>query len=74
VSGHAREGSEHLVSRIDGTEEVSIMKKPVCVVVGIGPGNGAAIARRFSAEGYAVALLARSGALSAALAGELDDA
>ena len=33
--------------------------KPVCAVVGIGPGNGAALARRFAREGYAVALLAR---------------
>ena len=31
---------------------------PVAVVVGVGPGLGAALARRF-AEGYAVALLAR---------------
>src|SRR5580658_9724779 len=34
-------------------------KKRVCVVVGVGPGNGAALARRFAAGGYAVALLAR---------------
>jgi len=33
--------------------------KPVCAVVGVGPGNGAALARRFAAEGFAVALLAR---------------
>jgi NAD(P)-dependent dehydrogenase (short-subunit alcohol dehydrogenase family) len=45
--------------------------KPVCVVVGVGPGNGAALARRFHAEGYAVALLARSTEFSAALAKEL---
>lgn len=31
---------------------------PVAVVVGVGPGLGAALARRF-ATGYAVALLAR---------------
>jgi NAD(P)-dependent dehydrogenase (short-subunit alcohol dehydrogenase family) len=35
------------------------MERPVCVVVGVGPGNGAAIARRFAAEGYATALVAR---------------
>jgi NAD(P)-dependent dehydrogenase (short-subunit alcohol dehydrogenase family) len=35
------------------------MATKVCAVVGIGPGNGASIARRFAAEGYAVALLAR---------------
>ncbi len=47
------------------------MSKPVCVVVGVGPGNGAALARRFHAAGYAVALLARSAELSAELAREL---
>ena len=35
------------------------MEKPVCVVIGVGPGNGAAITRRFAAEGYATALVAR---------------
>jgi NAD(P)-dependent dehydrogenase (short-subunit alcohol dehydrogenase family) len=50
------------------------MVKPVCVVVGVGPGNGAAIARRFHGEGYDVALLARSTELSAALAKELSGA
>ena len=32
---------------------------PVTVVTGVGPGTGAAIARRFSHGGYAVAMLAR---------------
>jgi NAD(P)-dependent dehydrogenase (short-subunit alcohol dehydrogenase family) len=45
----------------------------VCVVVGVGPGNGSALGRRFAKEGYAVALLARttetSGPLAASLAG-----
>ncbi len=50
------------------------MAKPVCVVVGVGPGNGAALARQFHGEGYAVALLARSVELTAQLAGELDGA
>jgi len=45
--------------------------QPVCVVVGVGPGNGAAFARRFAAEGYAVALLARSLASTRALADTL---
>src|SRR5512141_2263542 len=35
------------------------MEKPVCVVIGVGPGNGAAIARRFAADGYTTALVAR---------------
>jgi NAD(P)-dependent dehydrogenase (short-subunit alcohol dehydrogenase family) len=34
-------------------------RKKVAVVAGAGPGNGAALARRFAATGYAVALLAR---------------
>lgn len=50
------------------------MNKPVCAVVGVGPGNGAALARRFSAEGYQVALLARSTGFSEELAAELEDA
>ena len=50
------------------------MTKPVCAVVGVGPGNGAALARRFHAEGYAVALLARSTELTGALANELPGA
>jgi NAD(P)-dependent dehydrogenase (short-subunit alcohol dehydrogenase family) len=42
--------------------------KPVCVVIGVGPGNGAAIARRFAAEGHLVALVARSKDFAQALA------
>lgn len=36
------------------------MATPVCVVTGVGPGNGAAFSRRMSAEGYQVAMFARS--------------
>jgi NAD(P)-dependent dehydrogenase (short-subunit alcohol dehydrogenase family) len=43
----------------------------VCAVVGVGPGNGAAFARRFAAEGYAVALLSRTTEYSAELAAQL---
>ena len=50
------------------------MGKPVCVVIGIGPGNGAAFARKFDAEGYAIALLSRSTDYSNELAQELTDA
>jgi NAD(P)-dependent dehydrogenase (short-subunit alcohol dehydrogenase family) len=49
-------------------------KKKVCVVVGVGPGNGAALGRRFAKEGYAVALLARTTDTSGALARSLEDA
>jgi NAD(P)-dependent dehydrogenase (short-subunit alcohol dehydrogenase family) len=50
------------------------MTKRVCVVAGIGPGNGAAFARRFGAEGYAVALLARSSTFSVKVASTLPEA
>ncbi|HWP65897.1 MAG TPA: SDR family NAD(P)-dependent oxidoreductase [Candidatus Limnocylindria bacterium] len=36
------------------------MAKPVCLVTGVGPGTGLAVARRFAAGGYAVAMVARS--------------
>lgn len=48
--------------------------RPVCVVIGVGPGAGAAAARRFAREGYAVALLARGTGFTSALAGELEGA
>ncbi|MCZ6568809.1 MAG: SDR family NAD(P)-dependent oxidoreductase [Deltaproteobacteria bacterium] len=35
-------------------------KTRVCVVTGVGPGNGASFSRRFAAAGYRVAMLARS--------------
>ena len=44
---------------------------PVCAVVGVGPGNGASLARRFAAEGYAVALLARRPDTTTTLAASL---
>jgi NAD(P)-dependent dehydrogenase (short-subunit alcohol dehydrogenase family) len=36
------------------------MAEPICVVTGVGPGTGAALVRRFAAEGYRVAMLART--------------
>lgn len=50
------------------------MARPVCVVAGVGPGNGAAFARRFAADGYAVALLARRLDSSRELAAALPEA
>ena len=35
------------------------MADKVCLITGVGPGTGAALARRFSAGGYKVAMLAR---------------
>ena len=48
--------------------------KKVCVVAGVGPGNGAALGRRFAKEGYAVALLARTDEISGPLAASVADA
>jgi NADP-dependent 3-hydroxy acid dehydrogenase YdfG len=45
-------------------------KKPVAVVVGVGPGLGSAIARRFAAE-YTVALVARNADYLAKVAAEI---
>lgn len=50
------------------------MTKPVCVVIGVGAGNGAALARRFASEEYSLALLARSKEFSVKLASELGNA
>ena len=50
------------------------MSKPVCAIIGIGPGNGASFARKFNEEGYAIALLSRSTDFSNELARELNEA
>jgi NAD(P)-dependent dehydrogenase (short-subunit alcohol dehydrogenase family) len=47
---------------------------PVAVITGVGPGTGAAIARRFSLGGYAVAMLARTRERLSALERELPNA
>ncbi len=49
------------------------MGKPVCVVVGAGPGNGAAFGRKFVEAGHRVALLARQADKVEAIAAELGD-
>ena len=49
------------------------MTKPVCAVVGIGSGNGTALARRFAVD-HRVALVSRTTELSSTLATELADA
>lgn len=48
--------------------------KPVAVVAGAGPGNGAALARRFAEDGYLVAVLARQRSTLAPLERELPGA
>jgi len=50
------------------------MSRPIALVTGVGPGTGAAIARRFSAGGYGVAMLARNGERLAALEREIANA
>jgi len=36
------------------------MKKPLCIIAGVGPGNGLAFCRKFRKAGYQVAILARN--------------
>jgi len=50
------------------------MQAPIAVVTGVGPGTGAAIARRFAAGGFRVAMLARDAQRLAELEGEIDGA
>jgi len=50
------------------------MIRPILLITGVGPGTGAAIARRFSAGGYDVAMLARNGERLAALEQEIANA
>ena len=47
------------------------MTAPVCLISGVGPGTGSALARRFAEGGYRVALLARNEGRLAALEKEL---
>ncbi len=50
------------------------MSDPVCVVIGVGPGNGAACARKFVAEGHQAALCARSEAYLNEVAASMEKA
>jgi len=52
---------------------VANSNRPVCAIVGVGPGLGAALARRFGKE-YAVALIARGEDKLVALAKEIENA
>jgi len=47
------------------------MNEPVCLVTGVGPGTGTALAKRFAAGGYRVAMLARNAERIEALEQEL---
>src|SRR5882724_5766927 len=52
----------------------SSTNRPLALITGVGPGTGAAVARRFSAGGYDVAMLARNGERLAALEPEIANA
>jgi NAD(P)-dependent dehydrogenase (short-subunit alcohol dehydrogenase family) len=49
-------------------------QQPTCIITGVGPGTGSALARRFAKGGYRVAMLARNEDRLAALERELSDA
>jgi NAD(P)-dependent dehydrogenase (short-subunit alcohol dehydrogenase family) len=50
------------------------MSKKACIITGVGPGTGSALARRFAAGGYPTALLARTESRLRELAAELPGA
>lgn len=52
---------------------MSNSNKPLALVTGVGPGTGAAIARRFAESGYRVAMLARDAERLARLEQEIPD-
>jgi short-subunit dehydrogenase len=47
------------------------MVAPICLIAGVGPGTGSALAKRFTEGGYRVAMLARNEARLAALVQDL---
>ena len=71
-----RNGIEHFV-RTAGAhaarDERASMTGPVCVISGVGPGTGSALARRFARGGYRVAMLARNAERLNTLEHELAD-
>lgn len=46
-------------------------ERPICIIVGFGPGNGLALAKAFGREGFSLALLSRDPNKHAALAATL---
>ncbi|MGP0059685.1 MAG: SDR family NAD(P)-dependent oxidoreductase [Beijerinckiaceae bacterium] len=50
------------------------MSRQVALITGVGPGTGAAIARRFAAGGYSVAMLARNAERLSSLETEIEHA
>jgi NAD(P)-dependent dehydrogenase (short-subunit alcohol dehydrogenase family) len=62
LHGHLRASAAH---------SLSAASKGVCVIVGAGDATGSALARRFAADGYQVALVRRNGAQLAGLVSQL---
>ena len=50
------------------------MNKPACIIIGIGPGNGLSFAKKFSNEGYSVALCSRNLERLEEYSNQIDDA
>lgn len=50
------------------------MKKPICLITGVGSGTGAALAHRFTNGGYQVVMLARNRDRLVTLENEIEDA
>ena len=48
-------------------------RKPACIVIGVGPGTGEALVRRFAEGGYAVAMIARKVSRLERIAGDVAD-
>jgi len=63
-----------MISTSDQKGATRMLTPPVCLVTGVGPGTGSAIVRRFAAEGYRIAMLARSAGRLAALGAEVPGA
>ncbi len=53
-------------------KEQSAVARPVCLVTGVGDATGAALVRRFAADGYRVAMIARNIGRLGRLVGEID--
>ena len=49
------------------------MKKPICLITGVGAGTGASVVRRFAKGGYQVAMLARNRDRLVELENEIED-
>ena len=49
------------------------MSQPVCLITGVGDSTGAALARRFTAGGYRVAMIARNAERLRTLEAEIEE-